>query len=109
MSPAPEDLEKTMSTAVIPERWRVVYEAMKPLADKQGASFQFARDKCALIESLGTAESLVRDLARALQDFPEFPYECSHDEEAWYCDVCSTSYRLAVEIWKANRDTALSR
>src|ERR1700759_2740205 len=68
MSPAPEDLEKTMSTAVIPERWRVVYEAMKPLADRQGASFQFARDKCALIESLGTAEALVRELARALQE-----------------------------------------
>lgn len=61
-----------MSTdGVVPERWREHYGAYKQLpkwTDSEGRPIQPYMVANQLIEELGTAESLVRDLARELQE-----------------------------------------
>lgn len=63
-----------------------------------------------LRERLGTAESLLRDLAGALQSFPKLAPECAHDAETDYCVCCHAEFDAAVADWIMNdRTMALSR
>ncbi len=68
-----------MSDKPIPELWEKIYAALKPLAEKEGASFQFARDKCALIEEVGELRARVTELEQALERYGYHDEGCPAD------------------------------
>jgi len=49
------------------------------------------------------------ELLEVARTFPQYPTECHHEEEPWYCDGCRHDWELAIAEWQKKREAAIAK